>query len=166
MRYLSHYFSVMALFFVAGVNASQIQNEVEIQQLFTNYMAKYNHYIQTGELQHEPGLYHPQVMLVSDKRVPSVVTEAQLYSQIEVFLASLKKRGVSSVEWQKVDIHLLSNNMALASNVAVRYNKQGEVVDRVGASYTLSKQDKGWRIAAFAVHPVDNAFVFNTNPLN
>jgi len=40
--------------------------------------------------------------------------------------------------------------------------KKGEVVDRVGASYTLSKQDKGWRIAAFAVHPVDNAFLFNS----
>lgn len=161
MRYLSIYINVLALFFVAGVSASQTQNKAEIEQLFTNYMTKYNHYIQTGELQHTPGLYHPQVMLVSDKRVPSVVTEAQLYSQIEVFLDSLKKRGVSKVNWQKVDIHLLSNNMALASNVAIRYNKQGEVVDRVGASYTLSKQDKGWRIAAFAVHPVDNAFVFN-----
>lgn len=145
-----------------GASASQVRNKTEIQQLFASYMSKYNHYIQTGELQHAPGLYHPHVMLVSDKRVPSVVTEAQLYSQIEVFLDSLKKRGVSKVNWQKVDIHLLSNNMALASNVAIRYNKQGEVVDRVGASYTLSKHDKGWRIAAFSVHPVDNAFVFNS----
>ena len=161
MRYLSIYISVLVLIFTAKLAASPSQNKAEIQQLFADYMAKYNHYLQTGKLHHAPGLYHPQVMLVSEQRVPTVVSEAQLYSQIEVFLDSLKNRGVSNVNWQKVDIHLLSNKMALASNVAIRYNQQGKVVDRVGASYTLSKHDQGWRIAAFAVHPVDNAFVFN-----
>lgn len=137
------------------------QDEASINQLFSDYMEKYNFYIQTGELQQQPSLYKSEVMILSDSRSPRMVKKADLYSQIAVFLDSLKKRGVAKVNWQKVDIHLLGSNMALASNVAIRYNKHGDVIDRVGASYTVYKQDEEWRIAAFAIHNANNAFHFN-----
>jgi len=140
---------------------SQEQDEAQIKQLFTNYMEKYNHYIQTGTLNHTPSLYSKDVMVISDQSAPKMVEELKLYRQVELFLDSLKKRGVSKVNWEKVDIHMLGDNMALASNVAIRHNKQGKVVDRVGASYHLYQQDGEWKIVAFAIHSSDKAFRFN-----
>ncbi|NVJ51551.1 MAG: hypothetical protein HWE13_10610 [Gammaproteobacteria bacterium] len=139
---------------------SPAQNEAAIQELFGHYMAKYNHYLQSGQLEHQPSLYHNEVMVISDNSAPTMVTELALYGQVEKFLDRLKSRGVTKVNWQKVDIHLLGNNMALASNVAIRYNQAGEVVDRVGASYTLYQLNNQWKIAAFAIHDVNNAFEF------
>ena len=160
MRIITRY--LVILFFICGsLSVSvQAQSETEIQQLFQNYMAKYNHYIHTGDLEHEPSLYSEEVMLISERRAPILVSESNLYDQIEVFLDGLKERGVVKVQWEKVEIHLLGDNMALASNIAIRYNANDEVVDRVGASYTLHQSDDEWNIIAFAIHEADRAFSF------
>lgn len=161
MSKLTIFFFSSVLSMMSYVCTAQTQDEAAIHQLFSNYMEKYNFYIQTGVLQHKPALYSQEVMVLSDSRAPRVVTESVLYSQIEVFLDSLKKRGVTKVNWQKVDIHMLGSNMALVSNIAIRYNKHGNVIDRVGASYTIYKHDEEWRISSFAIHNANNAFRFN-----
>jgi hypothetical protein len=161
MSKLSIFIFSSVLTMMSYVCVAQTQDEAEINQLFSNYMEKYNFYIQTGVLHHKPGLYSQEVMVLSNNRPPQVVTEIELYGQIEVFLDSLKKRGVTKVNWQKVDIHMLGSNMALASNIAIRYNKHGDVIDRVGASYTMYKKDTEWRISAFAIHHSNTAFRFN-----
>ncbi|WMN60704.1 hypothetical protein NI389_05215 [Pseudoalteromonas xiamenensis] len=99
---------------------------------------------------------------MSDSRPPKFYSDEQLHSQIQQFLTALKARGVTHVNWQKVDIHLLGEHMALASNIAIRRDKNADIVDVVGASYTLYKQEQGWRIVAFAIHSADTAFIPQT----
>ncbi|MCC2616522.1 hypothetical protein LJ739_09745 [Aestuariibacter halophilus] len=127
-----------------------------IQRLFANYMEKYNHYIQHGELNREPDLYHAQVMLMSPSGSPNVVTSAVLYDQVQGFLDRLKGQGVASVNWESVSVKPLGENMAVVSNVAVRYRDDGSVHNRVGATYFVSKLADQWRIGAFAVHTPDS----------
>ena len=76
------------------------------------------------------------------------------------FLNGLKEKGVNKVAWEKVEIKLLAENIALASNVAVRYLANGEVYDRAGATYFLNKNPKGWEITAFALHKPESAVSF------
>lgn len=139
----------------SSINEPGAKAEAEIKQLFTGYMGKYNHYITKGALPDKPDLYADNLIVMSSARDATSVTSDEMNRQVTVFLDSLKSKGVKSVIWESVDITLLDSNLALASNVAVRYNDKRETISRVGATYFLNKINGEWRITAFAVHNPD-----------
>lgn len=73
-------------------------------------------------------------------------------AKLKNFLDALKQCGVAKVSWGKVNIHLLSDNVALASNLAVRYSAQGDVIEKVDATNRLHRYNKQRKIAVFSVH--------------
>lgn len=134
--------------------------KVAVQLVFKNYMAKYNHYITHQELKSSPELYAEQIMLMTGNK-PAMLTPDSMNKGVMGFLSGLKEKGVNKVAWEKVDVKLLSENIALASNVAVRYLANGDVYDRAGATYFINKNPEGWKITAFALHTPENAFSFS-----
>lgn len=147
------------LLLVSGAHAENAGPD-SIDYLFEKYMDKYNHYIQTGVLKNELNLYHEQVMLLSSKSSPSVTPSVDFNQGITTFLDKLKSQGVAKVQWESVRVHKLSDSYALVSNIAVRYRENGEVFNRVGATYFVSKLDERWLIAAFAIHEPDTTAAF------
>ena len=143
----------------ANVTPTQaaLGNPGQIRQVFDEYMAKYNHFLSHQELKQSPQLYSRDLMLMSGRNAPSVVKNHLFSKQISAFLTGLKQQGVARVEWEKVDIQLLSDKVALAANVAIRYTQSGKVHNRVGATYFLNKGPEGWKISAFAVHSAKNS---------
>lgn len=139
----------------SSTNNQTAHAEAEIQQLFRSYMSKYNHYIAQGTLPENPDLYADNLIVMSSARDATSVTSDEMYRQVTVFLDSLKSQGVKSVTWESVEVTLLDNNLALASNIAVRFDDKGETLSRVGATYFLNKIKNQWRITAFAVHNPD-----------
>ncbi|AFV00266.1 hypothetical protein [Simiduia agarivorans] len=139
----------------SSTNGQTAIAEAEIKKLFSGYMGKYNHYIAQGVLPENPDLYADNLVVMSSARDATSVTSDEMYRQVTVFLDSLKSKGVKSVTWESVDITLLDSNLALASNVAVRFDEKGETLSRVGATYFLNKIKNEWRITAFAVHNPD-----------
>lgn len=123
-----------------------------IQNLFDSYMVKYNRYIKEQKLPSEPELYQNTVMLISNSKPSSAVSAIDFNRQVTEFLDSLINQGVTYVTWESVDIQMLDSNIAIVRNVAVRYKKSGEVLNRVGATYFVSKLSNNWLIAAFAIH--------------
>lgn len=156
------FFISLILIFASVESTATINDKVSIERLFSIYMEKYNHYISTGKLVLEPTLYRQQVLVTSDGNAPTLVPEDKLYGQVRIFLDSLKQRGVTKVQWDKVDIHIIGKNMALASNIAIRFDEQGKVIDRVGASYNLYRENNEWKIAAFAIHSPDTTYRFDS----
>lgn len=137
----------------ASVQAkSAASDEAQIEALFASYMNKYNQYISEEQFDNNIKLYHDKVMLVSNGRGQSVATADKMDAQVQRFLDSLKSQGVASVKWESVNITQLDTKLALVQNVAVRFNKAGDVFNRVGATYLVQNGDRGWRIAAFTVH--------------
>ena len=134
---------------------------VQITQLFEHYMSKYNHFIATEELKRNPSLYDDQVMLITTKGTSNTLSSDAMDKGVTAFLSDLKSKGVRKVDWENIEIKLLADHIALASNVAVRYNQNGNVYNRVGATYFLNKSSEGWRISAFAVHGHDNSIKFS-----
>ncbi|WP_105265035.1 hypothetical protein [Pseudoalteromonas sp. T1lg76] len=137
---------------LAAGSAQQAKDEAAIKALFASYMNKYNGYIQGKSLTHVEQLYMPQVMLMSSANPPVAMPAKDFSKQVVGFLDSLKSKGVASVNWQQVNVRLIDKNIAIATNVAVRYRDNGEVFNKVGATYFLYKTDENWRIASFAVH--------------
>ncbi len=125
----------------------------EIDQLFDNYMAKYNRFINVGEYDNSIELYHDQVMLVTGSNGQSVASSEQMDKNVIGFLSRLKQQGVASVRWESSEIDLLGAQVALVKNVAIRFTEEETVFNRVGATYLVQKGESGWRIAAFSIHP-------------
>lgn len=131
-----------------------------ITQLFANYMDRYNHYLQTQNLKASPRLYNDAITVMSSRGTASQLPLATFNQQIPLFLEGLSKKGVHKVNWREVNVQLLDDKLAMASNVAVRYTKTGDIVNEVGATYMLNKLDGEWRISTFAVHSPINVVQF------
>lgn len=129
----------------------------QIAQLFKGYMSKYNRFIKTGKLKISPSLYDEQVMLITTKGTSNALSAEAMDKGVASFLTNLKNKGVVKVNWETVEIQLLADNIALASNVAVRYLDNGDIYNKVGATYFLNKSPSGWKISAFAVHTPENS---------
>ncbi|WP_462158562.1 hypothetical protein [Pseudoalteromonas sp. GB56] len=127
-------------------------DEKAINALFANYMQHYNGYLLGQGLGDIDQLYMPTIMLMSTKNAPQSVSAQAFSQQVTGFLDGLKNKGVTKVQWQTVNVRMIDNNIALASNLAVRYTESGEVYNQVGATYLLYKEHTDWRIASFAVH--------------
>lgn len=145
-------YTFVCLFTSVSVAQVTVDDMAQIHRLFDNYMAKYNHYIQHDTLKREPNLYHEEVMVVSASRLPNVVSSDAFYQQVQSFLDRLKSQGVNRVKWESVSVKPLDDNLAVVSNVAVRFRQDGTVHNRVGATYFVSKHNAQWLIATFAVH--------------
>lgn len=148
------YFAGVLLLF-AGMVDAQSQAETEIKQLFASYMQRYNHYLASKELTHSDNLYAAEIMVISNKAGGRVMSRADFDKQVVQFLDSLAAKGVSQVAWQQVAVQQLDSQLAIASNIANRYDQKGALINQVGATYYLHLQQGQWQINAFSVHGVD-----------
>lgn len=147
--------------FAANINKEKADSDLaEISQVFKSYMKKYNHFIKNQELKLSPVLYSEQVMLISGNGKSTTLTPEKMNQGVTGFLTRLKAKGVSKVAWENVEVKLLADNIAIASNVAVRFLANGDVYDRAGATYFLNKAATGWEISAFALHAPEKSLNF------
>ena len=123
-----------------------------IENLFDNYMLKYNTYIQSGEFNQDLHLYRDKVMLVTNNGSQTGLTAAEMDQRVVVFLDNLKQQGVAKVQWESQNITRLDTNLAVVKNVAIRFASDNSVVNRVGATYLIQNGSNGWKIAAFSIH--------------
>ena len=72
------------------------------------------------------------------------------------FLEKLKNKGVTKMEWEKLQVVSLSQNTALASNIARGLDANGNVVERLASIYMLSNSSDGWKIAVIKPISLDN----------
>lgn len=132
----------------------------ELRQFFRSYMTKYNHYLATKEFKKAPYLYADTIMVMSSSVDPYTIDATQFYQNTQTFLDNLQKKGVQKVGWVDMNIHLIDNNLAVASNRAARYLANGEEYNQVGVTYLLRKRNNEWRITAFTVHNADGVIQF------
>lgn len=139
----------------ADVNLNRSQEKSNIRQFFNNYMVKYNHYLTTKEFNKLPALYADTIMVMSSSVEPYVIDANSFYERTQKFLDNLQKKGVQKVGWLDINVHLIDKNLAVASNLAARYDKNDDEYNRVGVTYLLRKRNSEWRITSFTVHNAD-----------
>lgn len=151
----------IALFLTLLVHTTAVAQSVKldaddaINSVFSRYMQRYNTFLHSGELPLTDVLYSPQVMVINS-RGNTVVTRDEFNTQVVNFLTRLKNNGVARVNWEDVNINLLSDNVALVSNKVVRYKPNGKIYNQVGATYFVNKVDENWFISAFTVHQYES----------
>lgn len=146
----------------AFANTQQTSKEqAQIKEVFAQYMRSYNNYLKTNVMLKDQAIYTETLMLITPNRAPAILDETKFSNLIEGFLDGLRSKGVNNIAWEKLQIKLLSNSVAVASNAAVRYKKNGDVYDHAAATYMLTKVNEQWKIATLAPHAAENILPFS-----
>ena len=82
---------------------------------------------------------------------------ARLGKQFE----ALKPAGFSRSKLIKLSIKKMSEGLAIASGIDMRYDKFGKQVSRFGITYILRKNSGGWKISALVSHDATTALQLN-----
>src|SRR5215472_5743157 len=91
-------------------------------------------------------------LLVGPQGVLPIPDHAALVAVFGPVMEGLRAKGYGRSELELGYIQSLSSSAALISGVAVRYNTDGQELERVGVTYVLHKAQSGWKFATLILH--------------
>jgi len=122
----------------------------------TNALLDYINAFMTLDAKHTASYFDEPFMRVSATTSVSLATRADVESWLNPFLAKLKERGYARSDLPQLQIKLVSNGVAIASAMFIRYKTDGAELERLGATYVLRKTGDGWKIAVIVLHEPSN----------
>lgn len=134
----------------ASTTASSLKSATTF---FAHYLDSYNAY----DAEAAAAKYADNIVLTGAADLALTVPREQMKNNISRFLGNLKSKGVVRFEWQTLQVKMLSKNIALASNVAVRYLKDGSEYNRAGATVFAQQNNGAWEIIMINLHSPENA---------
>lgn len=120
------------------------QSYSEVKLFFDDYLKYYNAIIENPNNQDalvaSAENYHsPAIQIIPNIPLRMVHEKQKLMNGSRAFLLSLKEKGVTTIEWENIQIKMLSENSAIASNIGVRYLSDGKIHNKAAATYLLKK---------------------------
>ena len=91
-------------------------------------------------------------LLVGPQGVIPIPNHAALAAVFGPVMEGLRTKGYGRSEFELDYAKLLSSSTALIGGVAVRYNADGQQLERVGITYVLHKTASGWKFATVILH--------------
>jgi len=133
------------------------QEHQEVAEFFVQYLNNYNDYFENPDNTKAlsaaaQDIHLPAVQIQPQGSVAMLESAQQIVLGTQGFIESLKAKGVTHMAWEKLQINVLSEHAAVASNVAAQYLEDGYVYARLGATYLLYKTDKGWKLVSRVLH--------------
>ncbi|WP_395377003.1 hypothetical protein [Marinicella sp. W31] len=140
-----------------AVSGEMASIKSEADTFLNNYLLHLNSYL-SGQDTHSV-----EEKTVLDVRTPSLViqasgallnyeSEGQVVQGFTAFLDQIKTQGVGSIEWKTKQIKVLNAYAAVAHNIAVLLSERGEVIQEIGSTYVLHKNEDRWSIAMRIPH--------------
>jgi NTF2-like protein (DUF6841) len=128
-----------------------MNNEDAVNQLLADYYKAFS----TLNVQSILGYFHQPALLIGPSGVIALPTPEAVVPIFGPVMESLRQREYGWSELSLQHLRLLSATSALAMGAAIRYRKDGQVMERVGVTYLLHKGDGGWKFAAMALHDTE-----------
>jgi hypothetical protein len=107
--------------------------------------------------------FHLPCLVASDRGVQVLADAAAFDAMFVPLMADLRSRGFARSAVLHQHIALLGAATAMASILWARYRGDDEELERLGATYTLVRQDGGWRIAAIVAHAPEHVLAIDRN---
>ncbi len=105
-----------------------------------------------AELLYEPLLSAPQ------KSAPRVMTSRAEYAKnLESFIGFLESKGVVSLQYDSVQLHVLTPTKVLANNIGRGIDAAGETQYETISVYLLYLNEGQWQIAMLSAYDMDKA---------
>jgi ketosteroid isomerase-like protein len=96
--------------------------------------------------------YHTPCMFLTARSLATLLTTEELVAEFGRIMGELGRRGYERTQIRSLDIKLLSEELAVVAIQGTRYRKDNEVLESLGAVYTLRKLDSSWKIVLTTVH--------------
>jgi hypothetical protein len=94
-------------------------------------------------------------LLVGSQGVIAIPNRAALVAVFGPVMEGLRAKGYGRSELELSYVTSLSSSAALIGGVAVRYQNDGQQLERVGVTYVLHKTKSGWKFATVILHDPD-----------
>ena len=91
-------------------------------------------------------------LLVGPQGVIAIPNRAALVTIFGPVMDSLRSKGYGRSEFELGYVKLLSSSAAVIGGVAVRYQIDGQQMERVGLTYVLHRTASGWKLATIILH--------------
>jgi len=91
-------------------------------------------------------------LLVGPQGVIPIPNHAALAAVFGPVMEGLRAKGYGRSEFELDYAKSLSSSAALIGGVAVRYDANGQQLERVGITYVLHKTASGWKFATVILH--------------
>jgi hypothetical protein len=96
-------------------------------------------------------------LLVGPQGVIPIPNHSALVAVFGPVMQGLRAKGYGRSEFELGYAKSLSSSAALIGGVAVRYNADDQLLERVGITYLLHKTENGWKFAALILHDPDRS---------
>ncbi|HBN16285.1 MAG: hypothetical protein CMQ46_03390 [Gammaproteobacteria bacterium] len=93
--------------------------------------------------------------IISKGNVFSSTSAEETRNKMMPVFDSLHQRGFAHTRLDKCHIKLLGDTNAMASTVWTRLDGNGDVIETLGATYTLVLADGAWKVAVVMSHRAD-----------
>jgi hypothetical protein len=128
-----------------------MNNEDAVNQVLTEYYRAFS----TLTVQSILRYFHQPALLIGPSGVIALPTAEAVVPIFGPVMENLRQRKYLRSEFSLQQLRLLSATSALAIGVAIRYQTDGQEMERVGLTYLLHKDDSGWKFAVMALHETD-----------
>ena len=91
-------------------------------------------------------------MLIGPQGMFAAPTHAVLATAFTFPMEDLRARGFGRSELSVQHTKTLSETAELVTGIAIRYQRDGQELERVGVTYVMHKNDTGWKIAVLILH--------------
>jgi hypothetical protein len=108
-----------------------------------------------GDLAGFRALYQLPAMVVVPQGAYPLADTAEFDAFFAVMLDRLREQHFARSAWERLSVKTLAPTLALAAMHWTRYRADGSVLETLGATYTLVRNDGGWRIVALVGHGAD-----------
>ena len=117
-------------------------------------LAGYYQAFSTLEVQAVWPYFHEPSLLISPQGVFAVPTFAALAAVFTPVMEGLRARGLERSELSVRYATSLSASATLVMGTAIRYQRNGQELERAAVTYVLHKAKTGWKIAVIILHDV------------
>jgi hypothetical protein len=106
--------------------------------------------------------FNTPAMLMTPKDFALMLDEATIKLVFLQLFTDLKQKNFKESQLNRYQVTQLSENQAIVSGAATRYDKDGAVLEEFGLTYTLRLDNNQWKIVAGVLH--DTAPLVMTPP--
>lgn len=96
--------------------------------------------------------FHPNATLMTAEVVAFMSNEADVKGVFQNLFYELKGKAFDHSKMNSIQVRQLSENQAIVSGSATRYNNEGKAFESFGLTYTLRHEGVSWKIIFGVLH--------------
>ena len=120
-------------------------------------LAEYYTAFSTLQVQAVLPYFHEPSLFISPQGVFAAPTLSEVTTVFAGAMEGLRAREFGRSELSVGSVKRLSSTAALVTGVAIRYQRSGQELERVGVTYALHKASEVWKIAVIILHDAEQS---------